>query len=94
MILTSTSTQNPLRPEFVPATTQKASRAIGPRLDQSSTDNPAFLAGEMGSQPEVRPEVVARARALMADPNYPSIEVLRKVAEQILNSPELSEDIS
>ena len=45
-------------------------------------------------QPEIRPEVVERARALAADPNYPPRDVLKNVSAQILNSADLSEDAS
>ena len=31
--------------------------------------------------PDVRPEAVARGKALMADPNYPSEEILQRIAE-------------
>ncbi len=38
--------------------------------------------------------MVARARVLAADPAYPHSEALQKIAEQILNAPDLSEDAS
>ena len=53
-----------------------------------------FLRSELIRQPEIRPDVVARARALAADPNYPPMETLRAVALQILRAPDLSEDDS
>ena len=67
---------------------------LGTRLDLISTARAKFLRAELKRQPEIRPEVVARARALAADPNYPSMAAMRKVAEQILMSPDLSEDLS
>jgi hypothetical protein len=30
--------------------------------------------------PDIRPDVVARARALVADPQYPPAETIRKIA--------------
>jgi hypothetical protein len=45
-------------------------------------------------QPAIRPEMVARGKALAADPNYPPMDTLRKVAEQILRAPDLTEDES
>ena len=40
----------------------------------------------LDQQSRVRPEVVARGHALAADPNYPSMDVLRKVAAEFLAS--------
>ena len=94
MILSSTSTNRSAPTEILPAPSSSGARTAAPRLDQISTESAAFLRSELQRQPEVRPEAVARARALLADPNYPSPQVLRKVAEQILASPDLSEDES
>lgn len=69
-----------------------------PRLpqvkDQISIGTAAKLGEELARQPEVRADVVARAQALAADPSYPSPEVMRRVSEMILGSPDLSEDES
>lgn len=73
---------------------QPAVRQLASRPDQISTAHIAFLRGALQRQPEIRPDVVERARALAADPNYPSPAVLKNVAEQILRSPDLSEDES
>ncbi len=70
------------------------SRQADSRQDQVSTERAEFLRAELSRQPEIRPEVVARARELATDPNYPPMEVITKVAEQILSSPDLSEDES
>jgi hypothetical protein len=48
----------------------------------------------MAAQPEIRPEVVARARALAADPDYPSAAIIQRIGEKILGAPDLSEDQS
>jgi len=94
MILSTISTDRSMRPELNPPAIDSSSRKARPQPDQISTESAEFLRSELKRQPEIRPEVVERARALAADPNYPSIEVLRKVAEQILGSPDLSEDQS
>lgn len=94
MISSTSSTDRLARPELVPAAGQSAGRAFAPRPDNVSTEQAAFLRSELARQPEIRPEVVARAKALADDPNYPSKEVLTKVAEQILAAPDLSEDQS
>jgi hypothetical protein len=62
--------------------------------DQISTESAAFLKSALAGQPEIRPEVVERAKALAADPTYPSAAIMKSVAGQILASPDLSEDAS
>lgn len=59
-----------------------------------STENAEFLRAELARQPEIRPEVVERARGLAADSAYPPVEVARHVAAQILAAPDLSENES
>ena len=76
------------------AASQPANRASVQKPDQISTQSAAFLKASLSSQPEIRPEVVARAKELAADPSYPSAAVLKSVAGQILASPDLSEDES
>ncbi len=92
MISSTSSTDRAARPELVPVGSPPAERPHAPRPDRISTQSAAFLRAELQRQPEIRPEVVARARVLAADPNYPPIEVLRTVAGQILGSPDRSED--
>jgi hypothetical protein len=94
MISSTSSSDRAPRPEALSAAGQPAVRPFAPRPDQISTDSVAFLRGALQRQPEIRPDVVARARTLAADPSYPSQEVLKKVAEQILRSPDLTEDES
>jgi hypothetical protein len=94
MISSTSSTDRAARPDAVSAPAQSTERPYAPRPDQISTESAAFLRAELQRQPEIRPEVVERARALAADPNYPPREVLRQVAAQILQSPDLSEDES
>lgn len=91
MISSTSSTDRTGRPEVLSTGTRPPQRPAAPAQDQISTHSAEFLRAELARQPEVRPEVVARARALAADPNYPSTEINRKVAEQILGSPDLSE---
>lgn len=94
MISSTSSTDRSARAQYIATTGKPAGRSKNERPDQISTENAAFLRAALARQPEVRPEVVARGRALAADRNYPSMETLRNVAAQILNSPDLSEDIS
>ncbi len=76
------------------ATSPSVARAPRMAPDQISTESAAFLKTALAGQPEVRPEVVERAKALAADPNYPSAAIMKSVAGQILASPDLSEDVS
>ena len=83
-----------MRPEILATPGKPASRQQSERADQISIENAVFLRAELVRQPEIRAEVVARARALAADPSYPPREAVQKVAEQILRSQDLSEDQS
>ena len=94
MINSTTSTDRTARTDAVVVAAKATPRSHTERPDQLSTDSAAHLSEALARQPEVRPEVVERAKALAADPNYPSTETLRKVGEMILNSPDLSEDQS
>ncbi len=79
---------------MLPVSPKASDRAKEVHADKISTEQAAFLKTALERQPAVRPEVVARARALAADSNYPPAAVLRKVAEQILAAPDLTEDES
>lgn len=94
MINSTTSTDRTPHTDAVASASQAAPRQPAQKLDQLSTDSAEFLRSELQRQPEVRPEVVERARALASDSNYPSREVLSKVGEMILRTPDLSEDES
>jgi hypothetical protein len=63
----------------------------GPAPDSFSPEKSAALQAALQNQPAIRPEVVARARELAADPTYPSAAILRSVGQIILGSPDLTE---
>lgn len=94
MISSMSSPDRAGRSAAVSAATPSAVRSAPVQPDQISTDNASFLKAALASQPEVRPEEVARATALAADPSYPSTSIMKSVAGQILESPDLSEDES
>jgi hypothetical protein len=95
MISSTSSSDSAARAGQVPLAGPSVSRPKPQALrDQISMGTAAKLATELARQPEVRPEVVARAAALAADPSYPSPEIMRRVSEMILGSPDLSEDES
>ncbi|MBL9202605.1 MAG: hypothetical protein JNL39_18985 [Opitutaceae bacterium] len=87
-------TQSPFRPDRpdLDASRQRVPHRATPSQPNGITgDSVTFLRTQLAEQPEVRPEVVERARALAADPDYPSIEIVQRIAEQILGAPDLSE---
>lgn len=94
MIIPSSSSGRPDRSASVSITGQTTVRAAFARPDHLSTENAALLRAALVNQPEIRAEVVARARVLASDPGYPPLSVVRLMAQQILASPDLSEDES
>ena len=68
-----------------------ASRSLGARADYLAAETVTFLHTELIRQPEIRAEVVERARALAADPNYPSPSINQTLARMILAAPDYSE---
>lgn len=94
MINSTASTDRTASAELVSAKGNSAAREHAPRADLLSTENAAFLRSELVRQPEIRPEVLERAQALAADPDYPSQESIKKLAGLLLNSPDLSDDQS
>jgi hypothetical protein len=95
MISSTPSSDRPVRPDALSAAAQKApGRTAGPGADQLSLDKVQLLRAALSAQPEIRPEVVARGRALAADPSWPPPAVMQRVSEMILKAPDLTEDIS
>jgi hypothetical protein len=94
MISSTTPPDRLARPELLALDNHARQRAMPSRAGQISTENAEFLRLELQRQPEIRPEVVARARALIKDPSYPPMDLLRSIAGQILASPDFSEELS
>ena len=87
MINSTSSSDRVLRPDGpVHHTSTPPTTGIG--ADRFSPENSKALEAALTSQPAIRPEMVARGRELLADPSYPSAEILRKVSEVILRSPD------
>jgi hypothetical protein len=76
------------------ASTASVARTPLKPIDQVHIDKASTLRTSLQAVPEVRPEVVQRARALAADPAYPSDGVISQISKAIVNSPDLSEDLS
>jgi len=94
MISSTSSPDRAARADLVSTAGPAAPRPFTQRPDQISTESAAFLRGALERQPSIRPEVVERGRALAADSNYPPTEIIKRVAEQILGAPDLSDDES
>ena len=76
------------------AVTNSASRPPLAPTDQVHIDKAAVLRAGLQQVPEIRPEVVERARALAADPAYPSDSIIKQISAAIVHSPDLSEEPS
>lgn len=94
MISSASSSDRTPRTADLAAGGGSGTRPAPRRADRVSTESAAFLRAELQRQPEIRSEVVARARRLAADPSYPSPAVLSRVASLFLASPDLSNDES
>lgn len=94
MINSTSSSDRTSRAESVEITRPKVVVRHPDNTDQFSAESSAALRVALSRTPEIRPEVVARGRALAADPSYPSAEILSKVGEAIIKSPDFSEDAS
>ena len=65
------------------ATPQRSAPAPTMLSDRVSLTNSSALEQALDSAPASRPEMVDRAKALIADPNYPSSAVLSAVSRQL-----------
>lgn len=54
------------------------------------TDVSALAAKVNATGPEIRPEAIERAKALLADPNWPNDDVLDKLSEKLLDQEDFS----
>jgi hypothetical protein len=95
MIHSASSSSSSARNDAIAAAAgNPASRSARTPGDQIHIDKTALVRTALQQVPEIRPEVVERARALAADPAYPSDAIIRQVSSTIVNSPDLSEDAS
>jgi len=96
MIHSASSSSSPARNIAIEAAST-ASTARAPKrpvVDQIHIDKASALRSNLQQVPEIRAEVVERAKALAADPSYPSDNIIHQISKAIVNSPDLSEDIS
>ncbi|HWA88005.1 MAG TPA: hypothetical protein VG710_17385 [Opitutus sp.] len=92
MIQSTSSSDRLIQPDAVAVAATRTGPAPSPRPDQLSLPHRQQLDRALGQHPEIRPEMLERARTLASDPDYPSIGILRQVGAQILASPDLSEE--
>lgn len=65
----------------------KAQPSVG---DSLSSANTAGLREALAQTSEIRPEVVARGKALAIDPNYPPRELIESLAKLMVESRDLT----
>jgi len=68
--------------------TPKAEADSGERLSSANTQ---ALREALNNSPEIRPEVVARGKALAVDPNYPPREIIEDLAKLMIESRDSSD---
>lgn len=75
---------NPNRDLSSPATVSQATKKSVP-VPAAATDFAVSmqLANKLAATPEVRGDVVARAKALIADPNYPDAKTIHAIAKKL-----------
>ncbi len=70
------------------ASTPKAEADSGERLSSSSSQ---ALREALNNSPEIRPEVVAKGKALAADPNYPPLQIIEGLAKLMVETRDASD---
>lgn len=90
----SSPSSTPRNDAVTPASSGPARRPTPAPTDQIHIDKAAVLRAGLQQVPEIRPEVVERARALAADPTYPGDAIIARISAAIVNSPDLSEEPS
>jgi hypothetical protein len=68
------------------ATPPRSAPATDMLSDRVSLTNSSALEQALAGSPASRPEMVERAKALLADPNYPSPETLSAVSRQLASA--------
>jgi hypothetical protein len=77
----SSQPQSPVEPKGAPtAPTQPVSSGT----DEVALRKLAALLTMLENHPEIRPDIVARGRALAADPSYPPPDIINKLAGLIV----------
>ena len=80
MQISAAKTSMPPRPIESQTPSSPTTERQAPPQDPVDVRRVAILLSMLENKPEVRTEVVARGRALAADPSYPSPDVINKLA--------------
>ena len=91
MIQSTPSSSDPRLTAIDTTATSQSSKALAVGRERLSTDQSQALRAALARTPEVRSEVVARGRALAADPAYPSPEIIGRLSALIVRSDDLTE---
>ena len=80
----------PCKSECVPVPPKSAAKSAKPAKETTAEETANVSRQEsllqtLGKAPDVRAEEVERGKALAADPNYPSDDLLAKLAEVFVN---------
>jgi hypothetical protein len=63
------------------------------QTDALSLDSSAALRAELEASPVTRTEKVEAAKALIVSPNYPPAEIIRRISELLISTPDLTSEI-
>ncbi|MBI3885839.1 MAG: hypothetical protein HY302_08960 [Opitutae bacterium] len=91
MIQSTHSTSDPRLAAIDTTAHSPGAKALAVGRDHLSTAHSQALSAALARTPEARPEVVARGKALAADPSYPSAEIIGRVSALIVRSADLTE---
>ncbi len=85
MQISAAKNSTPSRPIEPQAPSGAAPEAAPTPQDNVALRRVAALLSMLENNPEIRPEVVARGRALAADPTYPPPDIINKLAGLIVS---------
>jgi hypothetical protein len=93
-MIQSTSNSHSLPGAITPAGAKPSAKpAVAPQArDTLDTTSSTALREALAAQPEVRPEVVDKARPLAIDANYPPRAIIEDLARLFVNSQDLSNE--
>lgn len=57
-----------------------------PESEEASLNGLASVTGALQGTPDIRPAAVERARTLIANPNYPGMEIMSKVSQLLADN--------
>lgn len=80
----------PVKTDSVTTPPKPAARSAKPAKESAPDETPQVakqqkLLAALANEPEVRPEEIARGKELAADPDWPSDDLLSKLAEVFVN---------